>query len=290
MNDRIDDESGRTKRTARSDGDDALSAEDAAGAALVELYRILITLRSPDGCPWDREQTASSLRKHLIEETYELVDAIDSGSVADVQEELGDVLLLVTMVARCYEEAGAFSFATVVDTLNEKLVRRHPHVFGDATAADSEAVVKQWNEIKEQMEGKPKKTRVLDAVSRSAPPLDRAYRLQKKAAKSGFDWTSAIEVLAKLREEIQEVEEVLQSSEKDTRADALESEVGDLLFSAVNVSRYVGVDPSIALNRTNGTFYTRFAYVEDQMRRAGLAMTGDEIERMEDYWQEAKNQ
>ncbi|MFP4378336.1 MAG: nucleoside triphosphate pyrophosphohydrolase [Spirochaetales bacterium] len=261
--------------------------------AFSAVYGTLITLRSPDGCPWDREQSPVSLRSNLIEEAYELIDAINGGSVEEIAEELGDVLLLVAMIARCYEEDAVFSFSDVMNALNEKLIRRHPHVFGDAVVTNSDDVIKQWNEIKTEIEGKPKKTRYLDSVSRSAPPLERAYRLQKRAAKVGFDWTTARDVLAKLREEIEEVEEVLDRMDKDTDQAAqseLEAEIGDLLFSAVNVSRYAGVDPALALDRTNATFYRRFAFVEDEMSRSGHEMTGAEIDRMEELWQRAKTQ
>jgi tetrapyrrole methylase family protein/MazG family protein len=262
---------------------------DQAARAFRDLYSIVIALRAPDGCPWDREQSPKTLRSNLVEEAFELVDAIDGNNPGEAREELGDVLLLVAMIARCFEEEASFSFHRVIRELSEKLIRRHPHVFGDSEAYDSGAVVKQWNEIKETVEGKPQRNGVLDGISRGLAPLERAYKLQKKAAKVGFDWPEVLDVVGKIREELGEVQQELDNGQKnDTSSDSLEAELGDLLFSVVNLCRFVRVDAALALNRTNNTFYQRFSSVERRMKDTGKSMGPDALDQMEQYWQEAK--
>jgi len=252
--------------------------------AFERLYSIVRRLRAPDGCPWDREQTPESLRGNLIEEAYELVEAIDEKDPRHVQEEAGDLYLLVTMIAFMFEETADFSVADSLHGISEKLIRRHPHVFGDSEADTPDAVVVQWNKIKETVEGRRPKDSVLDQVSRSLPPLERAYKIQKKAAKTGFDWSDVRDVFAKLQEEIGEVMEA--KAEPDARA--LEAEVGDLLFSAVNVSRFLGVDPSLALRGAVERFSSRFRYVEKGMAKEGASLGPENMARMDELWNEAK--
>ncbi|MDR2660079.1 MAG: nucleoside triphosphate pyrophosphohydrolase [Spirochaetaceae bacterium] len=265
-------------------------------------FDIVKRLRAPDGCPWDLEQTPSSLRGSLIEETYECIEAIDEGDAEHIREELGDVFLLACMISYMYEQAGSFSVSGVLDTLSEKLVRRHPHVFGGDKARDSDEVLRNWARIKVEQEGRKPKDSVLDEVSGSLPPLERAFKLQKKAAKCGFDWTDAEEVFAKLDEEIDEVRAALAADRADTNgggpnsegADSgeLEQELGDLLFSAVNLCRFLKVDPSTALHRANIKFTRRFKYVETGMKKAGRRMTAEDGggEIMENLWNEAKRE
>jgi tetrapyrrole methylase family protein/MazG family protein len=260
----------------------------AAAAAFGRLYSIVARLRAPEGCPWDREQTPKSLRGSVVEEAYELVEAIDEGDASHVAEEAGDLFLLATMIPYMHEEAGDFTVADALSGIGDKLVRRHPHVFGDATAETPDAVLRQWNEIKEKVEGRRKKDSLLDEVSRALPPLERAYRLQKKAAKAGFDWAEAAAVWAKAREELEESEAACEVSAASGDRDALEEELGDLLFSAVNLSRFLKVDPAIALNAANEKFSRRFRHVEKRMAETGLALSSENMARMDAYWDEAK--
>jgi len=245
------------------------------------LCEIIRTLRAPGGCPWDQEQTPRSLRGSLIEETYESIDAIDSGAVDHVREELGDLLMLVVFLAVMYEETGAFSVADVLSGVNDKLVRRHPHVFADATADTPDQVVRQWDRIKSEEEGKPSKDLYLDSVGDTLPALERSYAIQKAAAKVGFDWPDLDGVIAKLNEEVREVRHEIDQAATDDR---IESELGDLLFSAVNIARYLNVDPSIALHKTNQKFKLRFGRVELELRNRGRTLDEAGLEEMDDIW------
>jgi len=271
--------------------------------AFQKLYEIVARLRGPGGCPWDLEQTPLSLRGDLIEETYECVEAIDEQDPPHVKEELGDLFLLVTMLSYMHEQEGHFTVTEVLQELSEKLIRRHPHVFENAsgacsTGADSsltsEEVLKNWAKIKVEQEGRKPKDSVLDEVSRGLPPLDRAWKLQKKAAKVGFDWPDATGVIAKIKEELQETEAAITgatSSEAASAADntALEGELGDLLFSVVNLCRFFGIEPSVALQRTNIKFTERFKHVEKRMKETDQEMNAKNLEVMDRYWNEAKN-
>lgn len=266
------------------------------GLAFRRLYEIMVRLRGPQGCPWDQEQTPRSVRRNLLEETYECIEAIEADSPADIAEELGDVYLLVTMLARMYEESGEFRVADVLTALCEKLVRRHPHVFGEAQAATSDEVVDQWKRIKREQEGKPDASGILDGVSRGRPAVERANELQKAAAKAGFDWPVLGGVREKVLEELSEVlvqcggQDSLGLSRSDfgVASDELEDEVGDLLFSVVNLARYLGVDPSVALNRANAKFTARFREVERRMAELGRTMEAAQLGVMDALWNEAK--
>jgi len=262
-------------------------------------YEIIKRLRAPDGCPWDREQTPASMRANLIEEAYECVEAINDDDKPHIREELGDVFLLAIFIGYMYEQSGEFSVADSLEELSEKLIRRHPHVFGDAAAADSAEVLRQWDVIKETVEGRAKKDSVLDSVSKALPPLERSYKMQKKAAKAGFDWLKAEDVWDKLSEELAECREACdqvaavrdQAAEEAAKAAAhahLEEELGDLLFSVVNISRFLEVDPSVALHRTIGKFDRRFRHVERRMKESGAAMVPETFGQMDLFWEEAK--
>jgi tetrapyrrole methylase family protein/MazG family protein len=260
-------------------------------SAFDRLCGIVARLRGPGGCPWDREQSPSTLRGDLIEETYECVEAIDEKEASHIKEELGDLFLLVTMISYMHEEAGAFSVADVLNNVSEKLLRRHPHVFGAAaeplsSALSSAEVLQNWARIKVEQEGRRPKDSVLDEVSRALPPLDRAFKLQKKAAKKGFDWPDLAGVTGKLREELAETEEAAATG-PDGR-EALEGELGDLLFSTVNLCRYLNVEPSVALQRTNEKFTRRFKHVEKRMKENDKEMTAENLAVMDAYWEEAK--
>ena len=232
-----------------------------------ELRAIVARLRAPDGCPWDREQTHASLRGGLLEEAHEVVEAIDENDDAHLREELGDLLLQVIMHSQMAAETGRFDFDAVAREIGEKLVRRHPHVFGDAQVADTSSVLKQWEEIKKTEKGN-RHTSLLDGVSTALPALLRAEKISKKAARVGFDWENAGQVIDKIREELAETEEVLASSEADYQA-RLEEEVGDLLFAVANLARKVKVEPEVALRRATAKFTNRFQRLEGVLQERG---------------------
>jgi tetrapyrrole methylase family protein/MazG family protein len=266
-----------------------------AAGAFKKLYDIIVRLRAPGGCPWDREQTPLSLRGDLIEETYECVEAIDENDPSHVREELGDIFLLVTMIAYMHEQEGRFTLGDVLEGVSEKLIRRHPHVFGGLKAEDgsplsSAEVLGNWARIKVEQEGRKPKDSILDEVSRGLPPLDRAWKLQKKAAKAGFDWPDIRGVSVKIEEELEEVLSAAEKNAPQTQSSqaALEEELGDLLFSAVNLCRYLDIEPSVALQRTNLKFTGRFKHVEKRMKETGQAMTPQNLAVMDQYWDEAK--
>jgi len=246
------------------------------------LYDTIVKLRSPEGCKWDREQSPSSLRGALVEETYECLEAIDENNPEHIAEELGDLFLLAIMISYMHEQEGKFSVADVLQKVNEKLIRRHPHVFGDVKVKDSAEILNNWAKIKIEQEGRKPKDSIMDEVSAAIPPMDRAYALQKKASKAGFDWQTREGVVEKINEELDEV------CEANGEA-AVEEELGDLLFSVINLCRYLKAEPSVALRRTNSKFTERFRYVEKKMKETGKEMCQDNLEIMDKYWEEAKN-
>ncbi len=266
---------------------------DETQAAFKTLYDVVARLRGPGGCPWDIEQTPESLRGDLLEETYECIEAIDEKDNAHIKEELGDIFLLATMLAYMHEQSGAFTVSGALQAVSEKIVRRHPHVFAGAKVSDSAEVLDNWAKIKVEQEGRRPKDSILDGVKQSLPPLDRAYKLQKKAAKAGFDWPDIDGVIRKVTEELEETQEAIKNaasaSEGDSSArEKLEEELGDLLFSAVNLCRSLDVEPSLALRRTNGKFTARFMHVEKKMKENGLEMKPENLSAMDQFWNEAK--
>jgi tetrapyrrole methylase family protein/MazG family protein len=261
------------------------AAADAA-AAFQRLTGIVMKLRAPGGCPWDREQSPASLRGDLIEETYECIEAIDEKDPDHIGEELGDLFLLVIMLSYMHQQEGTFTIAGVLDRAAEKIIRRHPHVFGDLKVKDSAEVLRNWAHIKVEQEGRRPKDSIMDEVSRGLPPLDRAWKLQKKAAKAGFDWPEIAGVFEKIREELGEAAAAIRNG----NGERIEEELGDLLFSAVNLCRYVKAEPSVALQKTNAKFTRRFQYVEKQMRKAGAEMKQENLALMDGFWEETKGQ
>ncbi len=259
-----------------------------------KLVSIMARLRGPGGCPWDREQTLETLRRYLIEETYEVIDAIDRGDPAHLAEELGDLQLQIVFQAQIAGEQGEFTIDDVLDHINEKLVRRHPHVFGDESAATAGEVLTRWNEIKAEEKRRKaeaagsangdESASILDEIPRSQPALLEAHKIGKKAAASGFEWRGFDELLAKLAEEADELREAADGDDRP----AIEDEVGDLLFMAVNIARYLRVDPELALRRANGKFRRRFASIEDNLRERGKSLETSDIGEMERLWLEAK--
>jgi len=244
-------------------------------------------LRGPTGCPWDREQTWASLRRYLIEETYEVADAIDRQEPAALREELGDLLLQIVFLSRIAEEEGRFTIADVAHGISDKLVRRHPHVFGSAKAETADAVVRNWEAIKRQEKGDEMEQGPpshLDGVPAAMPPLAKAALLGQRAAQSGFDWPSTGGVLDKLDEELAELREAVRSSEHS----AVEEELGDFLFSLVNLARKSGIDPDAALESTNRKFRRRFAHVERELARQGITPDQAGLAAMQRLWEEAK--
>jgi len=272
------------------------------------LYDTIKTLRSPNGCSWDQEQTPQSLRGALIEETYECLEAIDENDPAHISEELGDLYLLVTMLAYMHEQEGKFSVADSLQKVNEKLIRRHPHVFGDVKVNGVGEILDNWAKIKIEQEGRKKKDSLMDEVSSGIPPMDRAYKLQKKAAKAGFDWPDTEGVIEKIKEELTELQEAILDNEKTTDKEAkkpsasssssapsarknnIEEELGDLLFSVINLCRFLKIEPSVALRRTNSKFIERFKYVEKKMKESNYEMNKDNLKIMDTFWNEAKEQ
>jgi len=245
---------------------------------LVEIVKIL---RSPEGCPWDRAQTHQSIRKNLIEETYELAETIDELDFEHMMEELGDVLLQVMLHAQIADEEGVFNVFDVIQQLNQKLVRRHPHVFGDEKAEKAEEALQHWDKMKQKEKaGKKEPASVLDGIPKDYPSMLKAYKLQKKAAKVGFDWTEIEDVLAKIQEEFQEV---IQAEEKERM-----NELGDLLFAVINLARFMKIDPEAALAKANQKFIHRFHYIEKKLKENRIEIEEASLELMERYWNEAK--
>jgi len=249
------------------------------------LLDIMRRLRSEDGCPWDREQTLQSLRPFAVEEVYEVLDAIDREHVGDHCEELGDLLLQVVFQAQLRAEEGAFSFEDVARGINEKLIRRHPHVFGDHTASNSSEVLETWNAIKAQEKAAPAAdASALDGVPRELPALLKAHELQKKAAKVGFDWPDAGAVLDKVQEELDELRDAVASGDK---AHAVE-ELGDLLFAAANVGRHLQVTAEQALQDGNQKFSRRFQTMEHTLIENGKALQDCSLAEMDEVWNKCK--
>lgn len=252
------------------------------------LRAIMHRLRAPGGCPWDAEQTHQSIVTNLIEEAYETVDTIKRGDVEHMKEELGDLLLQVVFHAEIAEGNGDFSFDDVAAGISEKLVRRHPHVYGDSSVDGSDGVLNQWEEIKRQEKGSQEKP-YLHGTGDGLPGMLKAAKLQKKAGKVGFDWPDARSILDKVREELAEVEEeLLEYEETGIVSSALEKEIGDLLFVVVNVARKLKVDPEVAIDLTNNKFSRRFGELEKSLKARGIELDAATLEVMEEEWVKAK--
>ncbi|HEY7338311.1 MAG TPA: nucleoside triphosphate pyrophosphohydrolase [Bryobacteraceae bacterium] len=258
-----------------------------AGQRFTRLVEIMARLRSPGGCPWDREQNFDTIKPYLLEEAYEVMDAIDAKDFEGLADELGDLLLQAVFFAQMASEEGRFNIADSVEAINSKLIRRHPHVFGDADAKTSDDVKRRWDEIKaaeRAAKAKPKPDGLLDGVPRSLPALVEAQQIASRAAGAGFDWENIHQVIDKLREELAELEE---ARESPSRA-AVEDEVGDLIFVVVNIARFLKVDPEQALRKTNAKFRRRFSHIEKGLAAAGKTLRQAGIDEMESLWQEAK--
>ena len=256
-----------------------------AGARFQKLVETMARLRAPGGCPWDREQTFDSIKPYTLEETYEVLDAIDRRAWAELAEELGDFLLQAVFYAQMASEEKLFTIDDALDAINDKLIRRHPHVFGEQSAQTAGDVKRIWGEVKAaEKKDKGKKDGLLDGVPRALPALVEAQQISSRAAGAGFDWENPEQVIEKLHEELAEFDEARQS----TSHDELENELGDLLFVLVNLARFVKVDPEQALRRTNAKFRKRFAYIEQKLAERGRKLEDSNIAEMEALWQEAK--
>jgi MazG family protein len=255
---------------------------------LERLLEIMRRLRGPGGCPWDQKQSSDSIKMYAIEEAYEVVEAIESGSVSALEEELGDLLLQVVFHAQMQSEAGGFDFEDVARGISEKLVRRHPHVFGNKAVSGSDEVLTNWDAIKRQEKAAKGEAAevasILEGVPRALPALQRAHEVQKRAARSGFDWAAAEDVLAKLEEEIVEVREAIESGDQD----ALKEELGDLLFSGVNVCRFLGFNAEDLLRANVKKFERRFRSLEERVRVEKAELSELSIDLLEAHWQAVK--
>ncbi len=249
-----------------------------------DFLRLVTVLRSPGGCPWDRKQTHESIKKNFIEETYEVVEAINKADAEGLKEELGDVLLQVAMHSEMESEKGSFDFNDVVNDICKKLVVRHPHVFGDAAAQSSDEALQNWDQVKLKTKGMKKQGEAMIKVPREFPALMRAQKVQEKAAKAGFDWDDINGAADKLHEEIDELETALAAGVgKD-----IEEEFGDVLFSCVNVSRFIGADSEEALTASTDKFIKRYLLVEKLAADEGLDMKTASIEELDKLWNKAK--
>lgn len=253
------------------------------GQQLARLRAIMHRLRAPGGCPWDAEQTHESIVPNLIEEAYETVDTIQRGDHEHLKEELGDLLLQVIFHSELAEEAGRFNLDDVARGISDKLIRRHPHVFAQSDASDSDAVLQQWDQIKRTEKGHEEKP-YLHGVGKGLPALIRAAKLQKKASKVGFDWPDEAGVIAKLREELDELETAMAANDSA----AADEELGDLLFSAVNLARFRKLDSEVLMATANAKFEQRFAAMEHDLKHRGLDLVSATPDQMEESWQAAK--
>lgn len=257
-----------------------------AGTAFTELVRLMAKLRGPGGCPWDRKQSFDTIKSYLLEETYEVMDAIDRRDWVELADELGDLLLQPVFFAEMARQEHLFTIVDSLNAINRKLIRRHPHVFGNAVADTAEDVKERWDEIKQQersgREAKP--VSMLDNVPRSLPALVEAEKISKKAADAGFEWPDIGGVVDKLKEEAEELAAARESADQAH----IEHEMGDLLFTLVNLARFLRVDPEQALRKTSARFRSRFAHIERQVEAEGSAVQQISLDRLEELWQEAK--
>jgi ATP diphosphatase len=279
----------------------------ATGAKFERVKSIMAKLRAPGGCPWDREQTFDTIKRYTLEETYEVLEAIDNRDWKELTGELGDLLLQVLFYAEMAEEQGSFTIDDVLDALSNKLIHRHPHVFGDTRADDSAQVLKNWEALKAEEKRKSLQNNgdtlqtglapLLDGVSSKMPALQEAHKISSKAAHVGFDWPEVQGLFEKLAEETRELQEHLESLPSTGSGkpevplelrDQVEGEVGDLFFVLVNIARYLSVDPESALRKTNRKFRRRFGWMEEQLRHQGRTLEEATLEEMEALWQQAK--
>ena len=265
------------------------------GAKFEKLVEIMATLRGPNGCPWDKQQDFNSLKPMLVEEVYEVLEAVENNDPEGLSEELGDLLLHVVFNAQLGKEAGTFDIDTVIQKISQKLVRRHPHVFGEESASTAEEVIKNWETIKAQEKAEKLKSRtpeqrsLLEGIPSKLPAIHEAHQISSRAARVGFDWRDVEGIFDKLQEEVQELKEVL-SGDDERHRERLEDEIGDMLFVIVNIARYLKIDSESALKRANRKFKSRFQYMETELSNQGKTLEEASLEEMEALWQKAKTQ
>jgi MazG family protein len=257
-----------------------------AGEGFTRLVDIMARLRGPGGCPWDREQTHDSLKPFLVEETYEVLEAIDEGAPEKVREELGDLLFQVVFHARLAEEEGSYDIDGVLEGIEKKMIRRHPHVFGDKQLKNSAEVLADWETMKKLEDGYRTRKSILDGVPRELPALIRAHRLQERAARVGFDWDEVKDVKAKLDEEVAEFKDTLEKGDRSM----MEDELGDIFFALVNIARFIGVNPEDALRKTISKFISRFQFIEERASASGRELAEMTLGEMDALWEESKNE
>lgn len=246
-----------------------------------KLLKIMEILRGPEGCPWDREQSEETLTEFIMEEAWELVDSIKRGSVEDIKSELGDFLLQAVFISQIKKEKGEFNFYDVLESISAKLIERHPHVFGEKKLGSSDEVLKNWENFKRNEKGG-----LLANIPENLPSLLSAYKITKIVSRVGFDFESASSAFSKIEEEISELKSALEKGEKK----GLEDEIGDLLFSIVNFSRLLGINPEIALKKTNDKFRERFEYIEKRLKKKGKSIEEASLSEMDELWEESKQE
>jgi MazG family protein len=265
------------------------------GAKFEKLVGIMATLRGPNGCPWDKQQDFNSLKPMLVEEVYEVLEAVENNDFDGMSEELGDLLLHVLFNAQLGKEEGQFDVDTVIDKISEKLVRRHPHVFGDESASTPEEVIKNWEAIKAQEKAQklkdrtPEQRSLLEGIPTKLPAIHEAHQISSRAARVGFDWPDIEGIFDKLQEEVRELKEEISSGDENKR-ERLEDEIGDMLFVIVNIARYLKIDSESALKRANRKFKARFQYMEKQLAEQGKSLEETSLADMEALWQKAKTE
>jgi len=266
------------------------------GEKFERLVEIMATLRGPNGCPWDKQQDFNSLKPMLVEEVYEVLEAVENGDFDGISEELGDLLLHVVFHAYLGKEAGQFDINTVIDKICEKLVRRHPHVFGTESASTADEVIKNWEAIKAQEKAQklkdrtPEQRSLLEGIPSKLPAIHEAHQISSRAARVGFDWPDIEGIFDKLQEEVRELKEVISTGDDERRRERLEDEIGDMLFVIVNIARYLKIDSESALKRANRKFKSRFQYMESELATQGKSLEQTSLEEMEALWQKAKSE
>ncbi len=251
-----------------------------------KLIKIMKRLRNPiNGCPWDRKQTGHSLKEYILEEAHELVEAIDMEDHRKERDELGDLLLQIVFLSRMREEQGLFTIRDVIDSINRKLIRRHPHIFGDTSVQSAEEVKRNWEKIKKK---EKKSNSILSDYPAQMPALSHAKRVAEQASSVGFDWNDPLTALDKVEEETEELKKELQAGHVENR-EKVEEELGDILFAAANVARLAGVNPEFALKKTNQKFVSRFRYIEEQLKEQGKDIGKTGLDEMEELWEESKS-
>jgi MazG family protein len=266
------------------------------GEQFEKLVEIMARLRGPDGCPWDKQQDFNSLKPMLVEEVYEVLEAIENEDFDSLSEELGDLLLHVIFHAHLAKEAGRFDITTVIEKISGKLVRRHPHVFGSEPASTPEEVIKNWEAIKAQEKAQKLKNRtpaqrsLLEGIPSKLPAIHEAHQISSRAARAGFDWPDVEGIFDKLQEEMRELKEVISLGGNEAQRERLEDEIGDMLFVIVNIARYLKIDSESALKRANRKFKSRFRYMEVELAKQGKSLEQTSLEDMEALWRKAKSE